>query len=70
MLYIVGIFHLTQYLGESYYLNYNAYGNSLMCSCLGTFSLISGYLLGQKYECKSLKNAFFFYKKRINFYSE
>lgn len=65
MLYIVGIFHLTQYLGESYYLNNNVYGNSLMWSCLGVFSLISGYLLGLKYECKSFHDVLYFYKKRI-----
>ena len=65
MFYIVGIFHLTQYLGESYYLNNNIHGNSLMWSCLGTFSLISGYLLGLKYKCESIHDIFFFYKKRI-----
>lgn len=65
MLYIVGVFHLTQYLGEQYYLNNNVYGYSIMWSCLGTFSLISGYLLGMKYECKHFRDALFFYKKRI-----
>ena len=65
MFYIVGIFHLTQYVGESYYLNNNVYGNSLMWSCLGVFSLISGYLLGLKYECKSFHDVLYFYKKRI-----
>ncbi len=65
MMYIVGIFHMTQYLGEHYYLNNNIYGNSFMCSCLGTFSLISGYLIGTKYICNTIKDILFFYKKRI-----
>ena len=65
MFYIVGVFHLTQYLGEQYYLNNNVYGHSLMWSCLGTFSLISGYLLGMKYECNNFRDVLFFYKKRI-----
>ena len=65
MLYITAIFHLTQYLGESYYLNNNVYGNSLMWSCLGTFSLLSGYLLGRKYKCDGFSDAIYFYKKRL-----
>ena len=65
MFYIVGIFHLSQYLGDKYYLNNNEYGNSIMWSCLGTFSLISGYLIGRKYNCKSWEDVRFFYKKRV-----
>jgi len=65
MMYIVGIFHMTQYLGEYYYLNNNIYGNSFMCSCLGTFSFISGYLIGTKYICNNISDAFVFYRKRI-----
>lgn len=65
MFYIVGVFHLSQYLGEEYYLNNNVYGNNLMCSCLGTFSLISGYLIGLKYTANSAKEILYFYKKRV-----
>ena len=36
-----------------------------MWSCLGTFSLISGYLIGGKYNCNTIKDALFFYKKRV-----
>lgn len=48
MFYITAMFHLTGYLGGNYYLFNNVYGNSFMCSCLGTFSLLSGILLGGK----------------------
>lgn len=65
MFYIVGIFHLSQYIGVEYYLNNNVYGNSIMWSCLGTFSLISGYLIGRKYNCETWKDVLFFYKKRV-----
>ena len=65
MFYIVGIFHLSQYLGSEYYLNNNVYGNSIMWSCLGTFSLISGYLIGRKYNCETWEDVLFFYKKRV-----
>ncbi len=66
MFYInVGVFHLSQYLGNSYYLDNNEYGNSFMWSCLGSFSLISGYLIGSKYYCDSMREAIIFYKKRI-----
>lgn len=65
MLYIVGIFHLSQYLGSSYYLNNNLYGNSTGWSCLGAFSLISGYLIGKKYNCDTFKDALEFYKRRL-----
>lgn len=65
MIYIVGIFHLSQYLGKSYYLNNNVYGNSIMWSCLGAFSLISGYLIGKKYNCNTFKDALVFYKRRV-----
>lgn len=65
MLYITSIFHLTQYLGDNHYLNNNVYGNSFMWSCLGTFSLLSGYLLAKKYCCDTLKDAALFYKKRL-----
>ena len=36
-----------------------------MWSCLGTFSLISGYLIGRKYNCETWKDVLFFYKKRV-----
>lgn len=65
MIYIVGVFHLSQYLGKSIYLNYNEQGNSFMWSCLGTFSLISGYLIGSKYHIESIHDVLIFYKKRI-----
>lgn len=65
MIYIIGVFHLTQYLGEQYYLWYNDIDNNFMCACLGTFSLISGLLLGKKYEIHTLKDSLLFYKKRI-----
>jgi peptidoglycan/LPS O-acetylase OafA/YrhL len=65
MFYIVGIFHLSQYLGDEFYLNNNVYGNSIMWSCLGTFSLISGYLIGRKYNCETWGDVMFFYKKRV-----
>lgn len=65
MFYITAIFHLTGYLGGSYYLFNNVYGNSIMCSCLGTFSLLSGILLGGKYSCGTIKDVVFFYKKRL-----
>lgn len=65
MLYIVGIFHLTQYLGKNYYLLYNAVGNNIMCASLGTFSFLSGLLLGKKYVFASMKDVLYFYKKRV-----
>lgn len=65
MFYITAIFHLTGYLGGNYYLFNNVYGNSFMCSCLGTFSLLSGILLGGKYSCSTFKDVNYFYKKRL-----
>lgn len=65
MIYVVGICHLSQYLGKSYYLYNNIYGNSISWSCLGAFSLISGYLIGKKYNCDTFKDALEFYKRRL-----
>lgn len=65
MFYVVGICHLSQYLGKSYYLYNNIYGNSIAWSCLGAFSLISGYLIGKKYNCNTFKDALVFYKRRL-----
>lgn len=65
MFYITSVFHLTQYLGVEHYLNNNVLGNSFMWSCLGTFSLLSGYLLAKKYCCNTLKDVALFYKKRL-----
>ena len=65
MFYITAVLHLTYYLGQDKFLWHNIYGNSLTWSCLGTFSLISGYLLAKKYSCNNLKDVRYFWKKRL-----
>lgn len=63
MFYIVGIFHLSGYVG--YYLNDYYIGNTICFSCLGLFTFMSGYLLGNKYNFNSYKDVLFFYRKRF-----
>lgn len=62
---IVGIIHLSQYLGQEHYLFLIPFGNCITWSCLGTFSLISGYLIGRKYCFHSFSDVGLFYKKRL-----
>lgn len=69
MFWVIGILHLTQYLGEEYYLNNTLIGKNITSAALGVFSLVSGYFLGQKYIIDSWIDAKRFYIKRlIRFY--
>ena len=65
MFYITAVLHLSSYLGPDKFLWHNTYGNSFTWTCLGTFSLLSGYLLAKKYSCDSWNDALFFWKKRL-----
>lgn len=65
MFYVVGVCHLSQYLGHEYYLYYIPFGNSIGWTCLGTFSMISGFLIGRKYCVHSFSDVRQFYKKRL-----
>ena len=67
MIYVVGVFHLTQYLGDSqeYYLGHSPVGSRFVSSTLGVFSLISGYFIGIKYGFKDRTEVLQFYKKRL-----
>lgn len=67
MIYVIAIFHLTQYLGDGqeYYLNNTKLGSCFVTSALGVFSLISGYFIGLKYSFMNIKEVRSFYKKRL-----
>lgn len=65
MTWVVFILHISQYLGDSYFLWNRPWGNNLTSASLGTFSIISGYLLGCKYKISTVDDALFFYKKRV-----
>lgn len=68
MLYIIAILHLSQYLGDTYYIYETFIGRVLTYSCLGLFTFMSGFLLGGKYKFTgSLFNSQVkkFYLKRI-----
>lgn len=69
MIYVIGVLHLSQYLGDDYYLNNTKLGSSFAFSSLGVFSFISGYFIGMKYHFVNISDISFFYKKRlIRFY--
>ena len=65
-IYIIGIWHLTNYLDPSVYSFGRAYPymNYLTISVLSTFTFCSGFLLS-KYEFASLKDVSSFYKRRL-----
>lgn len=68
LFYIVAILHLSQYLGQSFYLYNTFIGRLITFSCLGLFTFISGYLIGKKYTftpTSSSKDILRFYKKRF-----
>lgn len=69
MFWVIGILHLTQYLGDEYYLNNTLIGKNITSAALGVFSLVSGYFIGQKYIIENLGDTKRFYIKRlIRFY--
>lgn len=68
MFYIIGILHLSQYLGQTFYLYNTFIGRLITFSCLGLFTFISSYLIGKKYTFQptsSTKEILLFYKKRF-----
>ena len=70
MFWVIGVLHLSQYLGDGYNtLCGTIYGSNITWSALGMFSLISGFFIGQKYVIESWPDIWNFYKKRlIRFY--
>lgn len=65
MIWVIGILHLSQYLGNEYYLWYTIIGCNITYAALGTFSLIGGLLIGSRYTLNTFNNVCVFYKKRI-----
>ena len=71
MCYIIAVLHLSQYLGQEYYIYETFIGRLVTFSCLGLFTFMSGYLIGKKYDFtlsngnKQIKNILSFYKKRF-----
>lgn len=65
MIYVIGIFHLSQYLGGEFYLNNTKTGSSFVCSALCVFSFISGYFISSKYHFMNKSDIWYFYKKRL-----
>lgn len=70
MFWVIGVRHLSQYLGGDYNIFCDKiYGSNLTYATLGVFSLVSGFFIGQKYIIDSWFDAWTFYKKRlIRFY--
>lgn len=69
MVYVIGIFHLSQYLGDNYYLNNTILGNCFVSSSLGVFSFISGYFISLKYVFHNWGDVWSYLKKRfLRFY--
>lgn len=48
MCYIIAALHLSQYLGQEYYIYETHIGRIVTFSCLGLFTFMSGYLIGKK----------------------
>lgn len=65
MFWVIGLLHLSQYLGEGLYLYDTVIGSNITWGALGVFSLVSGYFIGQKYIIGTWAEAWHFYKRRL-----
>lgn len=66
MLYIVGFWHLNNYLNPDLWFSgaMAMYLEGVTTAVLATFTFISGYML-KKYEFNSFSDVLYFYKKRL-----
>lgn len=66
MLYIIGVWHLNNYLPPTLHFSSGVYRTfeAITVAILSTFTFLSGYLL-RKYEFNTATDIWYFYKKRI-----